>query len=183
MKSEELRGFSLMELIVAIAILAGVGIVLSQIFISTFRSNTKTEILKEVKQNGEFALDVMTRTIQNSIKINSSCTGVAADFLTITNPDAAQTQTTFGCALDTNNIPRLASTTGGVTSYITSKNVSLGGTSCPGTLSFTCRSTVGLPSSVLITMTLGQSGTAVDQFERSSASFQTSVSARNVPIH
>lgn len=174
-------GFTMLELVVSIAILGGVGLVLSQIFISTFRTNTKTEILKEVKQNGEFALEVLTRMIQNSTAITSACTGASSKSIVITSPDGFQT--TFGCVLD-GTTTRLASQSASTTYYLTSSSVSLGGANCAASnISFVCEKTLGLPSTVFVSMTLGQVGAAVDQFERSSAVFQTTISTRNVPIN
>ena len=166
------RGFTLLEMLVSVAIIAMVSVVLSQVFISTIRTNAKTEILKEVKQNGDLAIESISRMVQNAKSI--SCP--TATSLLIVNPDGGST--TIGCALDATTT-RLASTSA-TTVYLSSKSVTLGGTDCASsTLQFTCTATTGLPSHVAVSFRLAQIGTPVDQFERASESFQTSVTMRN----
>lgn len=187
-KSYHSQGFTLLELIVSVAAIALVSVVLSQVFFSTLRTNTKTEILKEVKQNGELVIGNMTRMVQNAQTIQNiatvcSDTGVAAQTLTLTNPD--QGTTTVGCREDIVSgatITRIASTSASATIYLTGSNVTLGGTTCAqSSLQFVCKGGTGIPSTVSITFSLAQSGTPYDQFEKSSALFQTSVTMRNTP--
>lgn len=174
------EGFTLLEMVVSLAIIALVSLVLSQVFISTLRTNTKTEILKDMKQNGELALESMVRMIQNSKGITSTCqsAGSVANSLTIINEDDGET--TFSCLLD-NGVTRLASTSAEGDIYLTSNNVTMGGTSCAGsTLEFTCYGGAGIPGSVMITFQLAQSGTSDQAFDDSSESFQTTATMRNV---
>lgn len=171
------KGFTLIEIIISLGIVAVLGLTISQIFISTVRTNTKTEILKEVKQNGEFAMETMVRMMQSAERITSACTGATTNSITILNPDGFST--TFGCVA-TGNLLRVASTSAS-TLYLTSASVTLGGSNCgSSTLAFTCTSALGLPSTVIISMDVAQAGATPDQFEQASASFQTSVNTRNV---
>ena len=59
------QGFTLMEILVAVSALAVMGVLLTQVFVTTIRTNTKNEISKEVKQNGDLAVSIMTRMILN----------------------------------------------------------------------------------------------------------------------
>lgn len=172
-------GFTLLEMVVSIAIVAVVAVVLSQIFLVTLRTNAKTEISKDMKQNGELALESMVRLIQRAVRVTSTCdsTGTSSQSLTIINADGGET--TFGCAVDGNSV-RLASSSASGTKYLTSNNVTLGGTTCPtSTLSFVCFGSSGLPASVTISFELSQSGMSTQSFEQSSESFQTTATMRN----
>ena len=166
------HGFTLLEMLVSIAIIAMMSIVLSQVFISTIRTNTKTEILKEVKQNGDAAIESITRIVQNA----QSVTCPTPQSLAMVNPDGDTT--TLGCTVD--GTTRLSSTDAIGTVYLTSKSVSLGAT-CASTLLFTCEEVSGLPSHVTVSFSLVQKGTPGDKFEKASESFQTRVTMRNNP--
>lgn len=174
------QGFTLIEMVVSIAIIAVVGVALTQVFIATIRTNTKTELLKDVKQNGELALETMTRLIQNAKEITSACSidGTSSTSLTVVGKDSGET--TLECSLD-GTTTRVASVSAQGTAYLTSGNVTLGGGSCAAsTLAFTCFGAAGIPTSVTITFDLAQLGNPGQAFEQASETFQTSVSMRNV---
>lgn len=167
-------------MVVAIAIIAVVGVALTEVFISTIRSNTKTELLKDVKQNGELALETMVRMIQNAKEVPSACSiaGTTSTSVTVINEDDGET--TFSCVLDGTNT-RIASVSAQGSAYLSSGNVTLGGSTCAGsTLAFTCFGAAGIPTSVTITFDLAQVGTPQQAFEQASESFQTSATMRNV---
>lgn len=172
-------GFTLLEMVVSIAIVALVAVVLSQIFLVTLRTNAKTEISKDMKQNGELALESMVRMIQRAKAITSTCvsTGTTSQSLQITNDDNGVT--TLECLVDGNAV-RLASSSANGTEYLTSDNVTLGGTTCgESTLSFVCYGAAGLPASVTISFQLSKAGMSAQSFEQSSESFQTTATMRN----
>lgn len=60
------KGFSLIEVLIAITILAVVGIIISTILTRSFQVGTQTENISKVKENGDRALDLMAETIRNS---------------------------------------------------------------------------------------------------------------------
>ncbi len=174
------EGFTLLEMVVSLAIIAIVSLVLSQVFISTLRTNTKTEILKDMKQNGDLALETMVRMIQNAKSVSTTCNvaGTSSSAVTIVNEDSGET--TFTCLLD-GTVTRLASTSAEGNIYLTSDNVTLGGATCAAsTLLFTCFGSAGVPSSITVSFQLAQSGTAAQAFESSSESFQTTATMRNI---
>lgn len=174
------RGFTLIELLVAVAIIAGLGAVLAQAFFTTTRSNRKVEKLTEVKQNGEYALAVLERLIRNARTLTASCTSdgmQATPSIAIVNPDGFTT--TFQCLLD-GSVTRVASVSSVGTEYLTGSSVTLGGASCDAdTLNFYCTSQAQIARSVKVTFQLSQKGTPLDQFEKASTVFQTSISVRN----
>ncbi|MBI3385733.1 prepilin-type N-terminal cleavage/methylation domain-containing protein [Candidatus Gottesmanbacteria bacterium] len=170
-------GFTLIEVLVSVGIIALVMTVLAQGFFSLFRTNIKTELLKDVKQNGDFALDVMGRMIRNSKSVATTCSlgGTTTASFSVVNQDGFTT--TFGCLQDA-TIPRIASTSGTRTDYLTSRNVSLGINGCTNAVTFVCTRLISGQTSVKITFTLGQVGTPPDQFAKANSSFQTSVMTR-----
>lgn len=176
------HGFTLLEMVVALAIIALLSTVLSSVFISILRTNTKTERLKDVKQNGEIALESMVRMLQGARQVTTSCesTGTVVRSLSIVNSDGGTT--TLECVSDGQSF-RIASTSAQSTVYLTSGNVTLGGTSScdQSTLAFTCFVASGVPSSVMISFSLSQTGLPTGQaYESSGETFQTTASLRNV---
>lgn len=178
------KGFTLLEILISITIAGAVGVLIAQVFFTTARSNTKTELLKDVKQNGEYAMGIMERMIRSALRVESTCseTGTTLSTIEILNPNGDIT--TFGCFLDPDaNVTRIASTSAtGVMEYLTSSNITIGGDTCADTdnsLSFVCTSYPDQPSKVTISFSLSQLGTPTDQFERASVLFQTTAAPRN----
>lgn len=172
------RGFSLLELLVSISIIAVLGTVISQVLFTTLRTNTKTEILKEVKQNGDIALETIQRLIQGARSVSSTCsdTGTTATSLAIVDRNGETI--TFSCVLD-GTATRIASTSASGTEYLTNKTVTLGET-CVGTsLQFVCTGGGSAPPSIQISFQLTQTGTPGAQYEQGQIQFQSSVSLRN----
>lgn len=174
------NGFTLIELLVAVAIISGLGTVLAQSFFTTTRSNTKVEKLTDVKQNGDYALAVMERLIRNARTLTASCTSggtQATPSAAIVSPDGLTT--TFQCEL-TGSVTRVASTSSVGTEYLTAGSVTLGGTSCDtDSLTFYCTSISQIPKSLKVTFQLSQKGTPMDQFEKASTTFQTTIGIRS----
>ena len=178
MKKRTHSGFTLIELLVGVGLIALVGIFVSQIFFTTVRTSVKSELLKETKQSGDLALDVISRMIRNAASVTTACSesGTALSAISIKNPDSFIT--TFGCTPDASNA-RISSTSGTKTEFLTTGNVSLGADCASSTLTFVCTALATQRTSVKITFSLTQVGTPVDQFEKASTSFQTTVTTRN----
>jgi prepilin-type N-terminal cleavage/methylation domain-containing protein len=178
-------GFTLIEVLIAIAILSGMSIVLSQSFLSTTRSSIKSGIQTDVKQSGDFAMRTMEQMIRAATTDPVPCTlsptpAAALTALLITNPDGGTT--IFRCD-DTDGTTRLASMSGAVKYYLTPSNVSIGGTSCSDLaamkLSFRCTSFPGSPAEVHVSFTLSQAQTAQGNFQAAKTAFSTVVNVRN----
>lgn len=181
-KSSSVSGFTLLEILVAMSVASVVGVLIIQVFFTTTRTNTKTELLKDVKQNGQYAMAIMERMIRNARSVDTVCalSGTTVSSLTITNPDG--NTTTFGCILDS-GVTRIASQSGsGNTDYITSSNVTLGGATCAdanNSLQFVCTSYPAGHWRIDIAYSLAKSGFQVDRIDQASATFQSSVTTRN----
>ncbi len=158
------KGFTLIEMVVAIGILGTVGMVASLIFFSTLRGVAKTDITREVKQNGDYAITVMERMIRNAAGIDSStvCNGTSLSSLKIQNTDG--NSTTFSLVSG-----QIASGSG---IFLTNPKVSV------TNLVFTCSRAVGKPDVINISFNAAQAGSAGGPEGLSSMNFQTTVSLR-----
>ena len=77
-------GFTFVEILVTAGIIALMSGIAAQIFISSSRNGAKSDLIRNIKQNGEFSLEVITRMIQSAKRI-TACSGVSAPTLTIEN--------------------------------------------------------------------------------------------------
>jgi len=59
----------MIEILVVIGILSVIAVIGANMFFTAFRSSTKTKILSTVKQNGDYALSVMERTLRDSQEV------------------------------------------------------------------------------------------------------------------
>ncbi len=60
------KGFSLVEVIIAITIIGVVGLISSTILSRTYRVNTQSDTVSRLKSNADMALNAMTEAIRNS---------------------------------------------------------------------------------------------------------------------
>jgi prepilin-type N-terminal cleavage/methylation domain-containing protein len=99
------RGFTLIEMLVVIAIIAIIGTMSTQIILSVIRSSNKTNIQNEVRQNGAFVIDYLERDIRSA----TDATLTNATTLNLFQPDGVTIQyvCTLGNASSNGNITRL----------------------------------------------------------------------------
>lgn len=182
MAKKRSTGFTLLEILISISIAGVVGILIAQVFFTTVRTNAKTELLKDVKQNGEYAMGIMERMLHSALQVASTCTELGTESLSLDVLNPNGDTTTFGCLLD-GSVTRIASTSStGNTEYLTSSNVTIGGSECSdiaNSLSFVCTKPSDQPTRVTIRFSLSQLGTPPDQFEKASVLFQTTATSRN----
>lgn len=165
------KGFTLIEILVVVGILGLIAVIGTNMFFSILRGSTKTRVLAEVKQNGNYALSVMGRMIRNSKGITSSCTS-NMQTITIKNPD--REETTFDLSET-----RIASKSALGTGYLTSDKVRIDKTDPVNKpYRFDCVSTAGSPEVVTIRFTLSQPGVATRPEEQAAVDFKTTVSLR-----
>src|SRR3990167_5678730 len=99
------RGYSFLELLIVIALVGTIGVVTSQVFIMGLRSQAKSEILKEVKQNGDYASAVMDNMIRNALDIDDVSCNTNTQQLSIMTKDGVTV--TYDCSN-----PQIASRSG-----------------------------------------------------------------------
>lgn len=89
-------GFTLIELLVAVAIISVVlGIGLTALTAS-LRSSTKASVFNQVKQNGDFAIETMTRSVRSAVDV---CTTTAPKQIVLYSSRVS-------CAAPPNNVKR-----------------------------------------------------------------------------
>ncbi|MFZ5366307.1 MAG: PilW family protein [Patescibacteria group bacterium] len=159
------NGFTLVEILVVVFLLGIIVIVGSNLFFSILKGASKAEIEKEVKQNGDYAMNVMERMVRNAQEILQNSDGQTCESsmnkIKIKNPDGGETEFAFTGT-------RIASSG----AYLTSENTALfsGAFSCDQTRT---------PPVVTISFTLSQAGTKERPEEKAQASFSTTVSLRS----
>lgn len=67
------KGFSLIEVLVVIAMIALIGIVITELFFRSFLGSNKASIVSNIKQNGQSALEQMDKTIRGAEKVLAVC--------------------------------------------------------------------------------------------------------------
>lgn len=165
------KGFGLLEIMIAVAILGIIVVIGSNSFFSILRGSTKTKNLQLVKQNGDYALSVMERMIRNARMIIEPSSDGTTNFITILNPDGGQT--TFSCEGNeedkkiTSNSASLISNETKITS------------SCDGFFNIISGKPGLKPATVEINFTLGLTGTTSLPHERIEIPFKTAVTLRN----
>ncbi len=177
MKKRQLHnGFTFIEILVATGIIALISGVSAQVFLSASRNAVKSDLIRNIKQNGEYSLEIMSRMIQSAKSI-SACTGAPSASFAIKNQD--DRVTTFGCVLD-GTVTRIASGSAIGTAYLTTSGLTLGGATCAqSSLMFLCTPNSGLPSTVRINFSLSQLGVGVKNYEKASVPFQTTATMRS----
>jgi len=156
-------GFTLIEMLIVITSLVLLLIAGSNLLFGSLLGSSKSEVQKEVRQNGEYALKVMEETIKNAVKLEF------CDLTTVTVKNQNNQDITFKVLNDGSNIPRVASNS----SYLTSNKVKV------KNLSFTCEENPGLPPKIKISFTVEQVQTTDRPEKKASMQFSTVVSMRN----
>ncbi|HCM82688.1 MAG: hypothetical protein UW37_C0021G0005 [Candidatus Gottesmanbacteria bacterium GW2011_GWA2_44_17] len=183
-------GFTLLELLVTAVIMMFLSIIITQVFFSTMRTNSKTETVRSVKENGDRAIEILTRLVQRAslIQLPVSCpeytapVGDTLDEVRLTNAD--ETQTILQC-IDVDGAARIASVSATQTIYLTDSSVSLvdpvalTNTCTNHALAFTCAAVAGVPSYITVSFTLRQKDSSESVEGKASDTFQTTVTLRN----
>jgi len=162
------RGFSLVEILVFVTLIGIIGAVTTQVFIIAVRSQGKSEIAKEVKQSGDYAMSVMESMIRNASDIPDipgvdDCNYDVQE-LTILNQDGGST--TFDC-----NPPQIASNS----QRLTSEKVEI--SDCH--IRIVCPTPPLSPKYVYINYTVSQVGSGLPPDQVATVEYQSTVSLRN----
>lgn len=86
MKVNNNNGFTLIEALVSIVIIGVIGTVTVGILSQTFQTNTKTQLLSTIKQNGQSALNFIDQVIRTADTV--ICVGNSGSVVTAGNPDS-----------------------------------------------------------------------------------------------
>jgi prepilin-type N-terminal cleavage/methylation domain-containing protein len=166
-------GFTLIEILIVIFLFSLITMTGSNLLFSILKTTSKAQIEKEIKQNGNYAISVMEKSIRNARGIDTTGCVANQKQLTITNQDGSQTL--FRC-FDNESVAKIASDS----SPLTNANVTVGtpGQLCTSSsLTFECQST-SFPPLVKISFTLKQAKANPSVENQASVFFQTTVSLR-----
>ena len=89
------RGFTLIELIIYIAIVAVVLLVAFNFVWEIIYGNVKSQAIREVQQNARFCIEKITKTIEEALVINSPTPGDSANLLSLEMPYSSLNPTIF----------------------------------------------------------------------------------------
>lgn len=93
--SQKQSGFTLIEMLLYIALSSIVLLALSQFFVLSLSIRAKAQSVAEVEQQGSLALKTMTQIIRNASAITVPTAGAASSSLTITVPTGVKSPTIF----------------------------------------------------------------------------------------
>lgn len=168
-------GFTLVEMLAVIIVFVFVGGIMLSILVTSLRTSSKTDTLSAVRENGNYVITQMSKTIRDARGLISPFPCVTpATVSTITVLNADQDQITYTCTSPPSPTP----------ATIASNSATMLDTAAVAvtTCSFTCTqsSESELPI-IQINFSLKQQGTSTFAEKTvSNVSFQTSVVMRNV---
>lgn len=169
-----ISGFTLLEILVVVVLVGALGVLSSTAFFSLLKGASKTDIVKEIKQNGDYALSIMELRLRNATDITAPiCVGTAANSLTILNDNG--TTSTFQCNLASGAIEEAI--TGGTTKSLINSTVKIG--QCSSDFNLTCSGSPNGAKTVTIMFKLQQANANAAASERLIQTFQTQVTLRN----
>lgn len=157
----KITGFTLIEMMVVVSILGLVVVITSGFLLVSLTAAGKAEVVKEVRQNGNYALSVMEGMILNSRGVG--CSGPEVNVT-----DADGNLTTFLCK--DNKISSVSA----ATVDLTSSSVTVFG------CDFSCENNPGLPTKVHLEFTVQKGGVSSRPSEKASLEFKTDVMPRNL---
>lgn len=79
--NENSQGYTMIEILVVVGILGLIATMGSSMFFSILKGSAKTQILNQIKQSGDYALEVMERTVRGAASVSVNGDG---DVLTVT---------------------------------------------------------------------------------------------------
>jgi prepilin-type N-terminal cleavage/methylation domain-containing protein len=101
MKKKNLaRGFTLIELLISMLVVVLIGSIITSILFSVLRGTNKTNKLIIIRQNGNYAISQLSKTIRNAKAIVTPCDTNPVSTITIT----AQDDTDLVLACENNNV-------------------------------------------------------------------------------
>lgn len=173
-----MKGFTLIELLAAMIVFGAVGTIIAAILFSSFRGAGKTSTLTIVRQNGNYVISQVAKTLRNAqsfkgVSTNGTdyvvdCSG-STHYSSVKIADSDGTNVVFACQQPT----------------IAANGVSLFDSSVAlvdGTCFFTCQQTSLFNGATIgIFFSLQQAGAASFVDTSATIPFQTSVTLRNSP--
>jgi len=155
-------GFTLIEIIIVISILGLVMTIFSGFLLATLRAGSKSEVVKELRQNGNYALQTIDSMLRNSVSLQSSCNLGGQSSIQIRNIDNGIT--VFKCEAS-----HLASNSG----LLTGANVVV--SNC----SFQCLAQAGQAPAITTKFSISQTGSGSPS-DKAQLNFESVTILRNI---
>jgi prepilin-type N-terminal cleavage/methylation domain-containing protein len=95
MRRKKLTGFSLIEVVLGMALFAMLMVTVNMVLLDGFKAARRTEALNRVKADGAVVLDKISKEIEFSSGIDNCAVTTSSDTLTLTRPDDAGTEVTY----------------------------------------------------------------------------------------
>lgn len=95
MKKAKQLGFTLVEILLYIAISATLISIISFFIVNSLQSRVKNQVIAEVNSEGIFVSQVISQTIRNAQTINSPAVGISSSSLSLNVNDAVLNPTVF----------------------------------------------------------------------------------------
>lgn len=89
------KGFTLLELVLSIALVSLLVGIISIFFTTMTRTQTKNQTILEVEGQGVAAMQIITQTIRNAISVNTPISGSSAASLSLAVSNTAKNPTIF----------------------------------------------------------------------------------------
>lgn len=171
------HGFTLIEIIVMVGVIAIVSTVMSQGLLMLFRTQYQSGQSSDTKQNGDQALAVMERLLRAAQTVTTICDG--SDQKSVSFTDQNENEATFSCMFD-GTTTYIASESANGISRLTANSVTLGSDCISADIAFTCTRSSNGSQAVGIGFTLRKVGSSPESYlEPTSTSFRTTISIRN----
>ncbi len=167
-KKKLFHGFTLIEMVVVLFVFVSISGIIAAIFFVALRSTKKTDLILSVRENGNHAINQMSRMIRyaKDISAPASCTPAQTNLSQITIDSEDGGITTFAC-------------TGTSIASNTANLIDIN-TVAVAQCSFACSQVnINTPPIIDIMFTLKQKGAAQLYENQSTIPFNTSVSLRN----
>lgn len=162
-------GFTLIELILYLAIISGIAVAFVYYSISITNTRAKTYVVQEVHANARTALDIISYRIKAANGVNSPLNGASGSSLSLAMADVAKNPTVFD--LDINQVLRITEGLGSSVP-VTSDEVRV------TSLTFTNLTSTSARGNVRVQMTMGYDNPSGGVHYTYSRTFQTTVSVR-----
>lgn len=156
-------GFTLIELMVVVGVVGLVAVTATSIFFTVSRSQRQSELVEEMKQDGNFSLTIMSKMIRQAVSIDCP----SNHEISLTSPDG--NDTSFVCDSLTDSI---ASSSANSVNLI----------EAPGNYEINCDNFVSCGSSEVeidFQLESGTESTALP-YQQSTLDFNTTVAPRNL---
>jgi len=143
-KSQNQRAFTLIELIIYIAIVMGVLLIAFNFSWEIIYGNVKSQAIREVQQNSRLAIEKIARAVLNASLVNNPAIGNSSNLLSLTMQDVGLDPTLFEVIVDKLSITQA----GGGPYELTNDRVQV------TNLQFTNVSYLGTPGAIKVQMTI-----------------------------